>query len=118
MYFNTMKSITKIISKILKCSLSDIHLTNRPNETSFLNIKRLCNDSIVTDRQTCNTTSSNQHILNNNIDENKSNIKATKRSIKDRPLTEEQKKKRREFFLKEEEWESIVDLKKLSVRGR
>ena len=43
--------------------------------------------------------------------------KVATKSIKERPLSEEQKRKRKEFFLKEEEWEKNLDLNRLSQRG-
>ena len=101
-----MQNIKVLLSKLIKNSSSYLRLF-KPTNANLCMSRRLCNE--ISKQKMDN----NEIVLEKNNDTNKSR----KRSIKDRPLTEEQKKKRKEFFLKDEEWERNVQFNRLTDRG-
>ena len=102
-----MQNIKILLPKLIKYPSSYLPLF-KPTDNNLCIIKRLCNEI------------STQKMDNNEVagESEKQTNKSRTRTIKERPLTEEQKKKRKDFFLKEEEWERNVDFNKLTDRGK
>ena len=121
LYFDRMKTIINL-ANVIKGNLSSssmrlLHMTLYHNPPYVIE-KWLNIEAITCQRQRCSSFQAN------NIDMDKGNVvssrgktKVVTKSIKERPLSEEQKRKRKEFFLKEEEWEKNLDLNRLSQRG-
>ena len=121
LYFDRMKTIINL-ANVIKGNLSSssmrlLHMTLYYNSPYVIE-KWLNIEAITCQRQRCSS------FQTNNIDMDKGNVvssrvktKVVTKSIKERPLSEEQKRKRKEFFLKEEEWEKNLDLNRLSQRG-
>ena len=121
LYFDRMKTIINL-ANVIKGNLSSssmrlLHMSLY-NNPPYVIENWLNNEAIICQTQ---RRSSFQP---NNIDKDNGNTlngrgktKVVAKSIKERPLSEEQKRKRKEFFLKEEEWEKNLDLNRLSQRG-
>ena len=121
LYFDRMKTIINL-ANVIKGNLSSssmrlLHMSLYYNPPYVIE-KWLNKEAITCQKLKCSSFQAN------NIDTDKGNkvsgrgkTKVVAKSIKERPLSEEQKRKRKEFFLKEEEWEKNVDLNRLSQRG-
>ena len=113
----TIINLSNVIKgNISSSSMSLLHMSLYYNPP-YIIAKWLNIQAITCQKQGCSSFQAN------NIHTDKSNVvgkektKVGTKSIKERPLSEEQKRKRKEFFLKEEEWEKNLDLNRLSQRG-
>ena len=121
LYFDRMKTIINL-ANVIKGNLSSssmrlLHMNLYYNPPYVIE-NWLNNEAITCQKQRCSSFQAN------NVNKDKGNVvssrgktKVATKSIKERPLSEEQKRKRKEFFLKEEEWEKNLDSNRLSQRG-
>ena len=101
-----MQHIKLLLPKNIKCSLTASNSLLKTETNCLFMTRRLLTGVSLADK------------IQNNESKEMAKEKVNKRTLKERPLTEEQKKKRKEFFLKEEEWERKVDLNILTDRGK
>ena len=101
-----MQHIKILLPKIIKCSLTASNSILKTETNVVLIVRRLLTGVSLSDK------------IENHESKEMEKDKVRKRTLKERPLTEEQKKKRKEFFQKEEEWEGKVDLNILTDKGK